>query len=66
MMTIPVTCKPRWMAGSGGQKSVMLSREPYYISSAVADISVPVFQGLGKRRHGGWADPPEYISSQPS
>src|SRR5690349_16758563 len=29
MMTVPVTCKPRWMAGSGGQKSVMLSREPY-------------------------------------
>ena len=28
-MTVPVTCKPRWMAGSGGQKSVMLSREPY-------------------------------------
>src|SRR5689334_3016472 len=29
-MAIPVAGKPRWMAGSGGRKSVKLSREPYY------------------------------------
>jgi len=36
-MAIPVAGKPRWMAGSGGRKSVKLSREPYYslTSSAI-------------------------------
>src|SRR3954463_6818002 len=29
-ITIPVVGKPSWMAGSGGRKSVKLSREPYY------------------------------------
>src|SRR6185295_13689652 len=28
-MAIPVAGKPRWMAGSGGRKSVKLSRESY-------------------------------------
>src|SRR5689334_2981769 len=40
-MAIPVAGKPRWMAGSGGRKSVKLSREPYKTSSNAKLVRPP-------------------------
>src|SRR4051794_40928055 len=47
MMTIPVVGKPSWMAGSGGRRSVKLSREPYnvrVIKAPLLDVSQHIEQ----------------------